>query len=97
MWGLAVKMRGAMVPSIYGKTLTLKTADTQPAAALTLVSTDIETATTGIVQLHELWASPVELGLAIYLLYRQLGVACVIPIALAIGTYHGEPQDPLRY
>lgn len=74
-----------MVSSLYGKTLTLKTADTQPAAALTLVSTDIETATTGIITLHELWASPIELGVAIYLLNRQLGVACVIPVALAIG------------
>ena len=92
MYRLAVKMRGAMVSSIYRKTLELKSADTQPAAALTLVSTDIETATSGVIHLHEIWGDIVETALATYLLQRQLGWTCIIPIILAIGM---EPKSNL--
>ncbi|KAF4625089.1 hypothetical protein G7Y89_g13080 [Cudoniella acicularis] len=34
--------------------------------------------------LHELWASPIECGVAIYLLYRQLGMAALAPVIVVI-------------
>lgn len=83
MYRAAIMMRGSIVPCIFNKTLRLDSSDASPAAALTLVSTDIETMTQGIVQLHELWASFVEIGLATYLLQRQVGAACGVSVGFS--------------
>ena len=86
MYRAATIMRGSLIPCIYKKTLNLETSEVNPAAALTLVSTDIETIKDGIVFLHELWASPIEVAIAIYLLKRQMGAASGVPAGFAIGT-----------
>ena len=80
----ATAMRGCLIPCIYRKTLVLETSEVSPAAALTLISTDIETIKDGVVQLHEIWASPTEIALGIYLLKRQLGAAASVPAAFAL-------------
>jgi hypothetical protein len=36
-------------------------------------------------EMHQSWASLIELGIAIFLLERQLGVACLMPVSLALG------------
>lgn len=77
---LAVAMRGCTIPLVYRKTLHLETSDTSQAAALTLATTDIETMTFGIVLVHDLWGSFVEVVLAIYLLQRNIGAACAVPV-----------------
>lgn len=87
MYRAATMARGALVPIIHDKTLALALSDANDAAALTLISTDIETITNGIVSLHELWATVVEIGIAVWLLERQLGVACVIPIVTSLGCH----------
>ena len=92
MYRAATMIRGCLIPCIYRKTLTLETSEVSPAAALTLISTDIETIKDGIVHLHEVWASPIEIALAIYLLQRQVGAASAIPIAFAIGMRKFFPQ-----
>ncbi|KAI9691603.1 MAG: hypothetical protein M1822_007674 [Bathelium mastoideum] len=61
-----------------------------PAASLTLMSADIERITTGWQTMHEIWANIIEAALAIYLLERQLGVACVLPLAVAIASLVGS-------
>jgi ATP-binding cassette subfamily C (CFTR/MRP) protein 1 len=78
-------MRGGIVPCIYRKTLRLDISDVNTAAALTLISTDIEAAVQGISQMHEIWAGLVEISLAMYLLKRQVGAACAVPISFSIG------------
>ncbi len=77
-------LRGSFVSSIYTKTLELSISDVSSAAALTLMSTDIERISAGCVHLHEVWANSVEVGIAVWLLYLQLGAACAIPFAVAI-------------
>lgn len=86
MYRAATLMRGCLIPCIYNKTLVLESSEVNPAAALTLISTDIETIKDGIVRLHEVWASPIEIALAIYLLNRQLGAASSVPAGFAIST-----------
>ena len=49
------------------------------------MSADIERITNGWQTMHECWANPIEVGIAIYLLERQLGPACAIPLGVAIG------------
>ena len=79
--------RGGLISSLLAKTSTLKADDVDPAASLTLMSADIERITNGWQTMHEIWAGMIEVALAIYLLARQLGVACVIPLGVAIGEF----------
>lgn len=81
---------------IYSKMTNLSVTAVDPAASLTLMSADIERIVTGWQTMHEIWANIVEVALAIYLLERQLGAACAIPLAVAIGVFstHSILLDP---
>lgn len=69
---------------IYKKTGNLSIKDADPASSLTLMSADIERIVQGWQTMNEIWANAVEIGLAIFLLERQLGIACVIPVGVSI-------------
>lgn len=51
---------------------------------LILIDDGIETICLGFTTLHEFWAVPIELGLALYLLNMQLGLAFVAPAVVAL-------------
>lgn len=78
-------VRGALISMIYRKSGTLGIKDADPAASITLMSADIERIVHGWQTMNEIWANAVEIGLAIFLLERQLGIACVVPVAVSIG------------
>ena len=80
--------RGGLISMLFAKTSLLKSDDVDPSASLTLMSADIERITNGWQTMHEIWANVIEIGIAIYLLERQLGAACAIPVAVAIGRFH---------
>jgi ATP-binding cassette, subfamily C (CFTR/MRP), member 1 len=77
-------VRGGLISMIYRKTAYLSLKDADPASSLTLMSADIERIVQGWQTMHEIWANAFEIALAIYLLERQLGIACVVPIVVAI-------------
>ena len=77
--------RGGLVSMMFAKISTLDANKADPASSMTLMSADIERITNGWVTMHEIWANIIEICLAIYLLDRQLGAACSIPIAVAVG------------
>lgn len=77
--------RGGLISMLFAKTSLLKSNDVDPSASLTLMSADIERITNGWQTMHEIWANIIEIGVAIYLLELQLGAACAIPIAVAVG------------
>ena len=77
--------RGGLISLMFAKTSSLKANAADPATSLTLMSADIERITNGWQTMHEIWANLIEIVLAIYLLERQLGAACAIPIGVAIG------------
>ena len=79
--------RGGLISMLYNKTADLSITSVDPANSLTLMSADIERITTGWQTMHEIWANLIEVALAIWLLQRQLGVACVIPIAVSLGKH----------
>ncbi|OHW98638.1 ABC multidrug transporter [Colletotrichum incanum] len=76
--------RGSTTALVYRKALRLDltSPNVSPSGALTLVGTDTETISQGITQLHEVWGGLLEIGIGIYLIYRQLGAACAMPVAL---------------
>lgn len=56
-----------------------------PTAALTLLGTDTETIIAGMNMFHEVWSSLAEIAIATWLISRELGAACAMPIAVAVG------------
>lgn len=70
---------------IFRKSLHLDAATAGEAKAVTLMSTDIDSITSGVADVHEIWASVLEMGLAVYLLNLQIGAACFVVIIPAVG------------
>lgn len=80
-------VRGSLVSSIYYKTTEISITALDNSAAVTLMSTDVERIEQGLRDTHELWANVVQVGLATWLLQRELGLACLVPIVIAVCEY----------
>lgn len=78
-------IRGALVSIVYSKTLVIQDGAFDDAAALTLMSTDVDRIAGSLQTVHEIWANVIELSIAIYLLQRQVGVASVVTVGLVIS------------
>jgi ATP-binding cassette subfamily C (CFTR/MRP) protein 1 len=78
-------LRGSLVAAIYRKTTEISLTALDNSAAVTLMSTDVERIVMGLKMMHEFWANLIQVGIATWLLQRELGLACVAPIALSIG------------
>lgn len=78
-------VRGQLISVLYNKATAISITAADPTSALTLMSADIERIDMGWRTAHDIWANLVEIGVAVYLLQRQLGVACLIPVGTAIG------------
>lgn len=77
-------LRGNLIELIYSKTMVLEAATIEESAPITLMSADIERIYTGLRFLHDSWASLLQIPLALYLLWRELGVASMAPLGVAI-------------
>lgn len=49
------------------------------------MGTDVERIASGFRLVHDLWACLIDIGIAIYLLERQVGVACLVPAVIVVG------------
>lgn len=57
-------------------------------AAVTLMSTDIQSIINNLADLNELWASTIEVAIGIYLLTRQMSYLAVIPLVVyGVSTF----------
>ncbi|KAJ5765966.1 uncharacterized protein N7511_003582 [Penicillium nucicola] len=83
---LNTMLRAGLIPLIYRQTTKLHAADFKDNPAITLMGTDVERIITTLHALHEAWAAPLEVGVGIFLLERQLGVACLIPAVISLVT-----------
>lgn len=77
-------LRGSLSVLIYDKTLNLRYTAVEDASPISL-SNDVDYIVTVSQQLHEIWASTVEVAIAMYLLGKGSGVGCIAPIVLACG------------
>lgn len=84
--------RGGLVSLIYNKTLLLESGALKDSAAITLMSTDIESIATGLTDVHEIWASPIDIVIAVYLLQREIGLASITPVLIACLFTFGSVQ-----
>jgi len=78
-------VRGGLVALIFEKTLGLDATKARDGDAISLMSADIEGIEPIFQLIHEVWASVVELGIGLYLLQMQVGLACFFVIIPAIG------------
>lgn len=89
-------VRGALVTAIYRKTTEISITALDNSAAITLMSTDVERVEFGLRMIHEFWASVLQIGLGTYILERELGVAVVAPVALALGILSSRSRSNKR-
>ncbi|KAI9745821.1 MAG: hypothetical protein M1818_000502 [Claussenomyces sp. TS43310] len=81
---LASMMRASLVDMIYSKTMVMLATNIEESAPVTLMSADIERVSSGLRYIHDAWACVVEIPIALWLLWNQLGVASVAQIGVAI-------------
>ncbi|KAG8630868.1 hypothetical protein KVT40_000008 [Elsinoe batatas] len=77
-------MRGILTTAIYKKALELEINAEDRAASVTLMSTDVQRIIRGFLDIHDMWANIIQVGVASYLIETQLGTAFVGPLAVAI-------------
>lgn len=80
-------MRSTLASAVHRKTTTLslpKASGSQ--MGLSIISADLYRMNVGFTYLHDVWANLIQISVATYLLQRQLGSACVIPLILAFGS-----------
>ena len=41
----------------------------------------------GFQLMNDVWASPIEVAIALWLLQRELGIASIVPAIMAVSTY----------
>jgi ABC-type multidrug transport system fused ATPase/permease subunit len=69
---------------IYRKATGLSLTDADPANSVTLMSADVERIVQGWSTITDMWANPLEIGLAIFLLQQELGVAVAVNVGVMV-------------
>ncbi|KAH9380694.1 hypothetical protein HPB48_001532 [Haemaphysalis longicornis] len=85
---VSMRMRSAMINAIYRKALTLSSASKgffTTGEIVNLMSVDTQRIMEYIQVFNFLWSTPIQVVLATYLLWQQLGVATVGGLAVMIG------------
>ncbi|KAJ5949963.1 ATP-binding cassette transporter [Penicillium verhagenii] len=78
--------RSGLISLIFTQTTQLKASDVVDSAALTHMGTDTERIVSNLRSIHEIWATVLEVGVAVWLLKRQVNVSCVVPGVITIGS-----------
>jgi ATP-binding cassette subfamily C (CFTR/MRP) protein 1 len=96
-----VMIRGCLRSAIYQRTTLLKIKSKENSASVALMSTDAERINVGFQLIHDIWANTIEVGLAAWLLERQLGVSFLVPVGIiglcVLGTIKlGKIAGPLQ-
>ncbi|KAF7958001.1 hypothetical protein EAE96_003568 [Botrytis aclada] len=86
---MTTMVRGALISAIYSHTLELSLPNLDKSAAVTLMSSDVERICVALQPIHNLWASALEIALAIWLLKREIGIALLGPLFITIIAVSG--------
>ncbi|KAI1324000.1 ABC transporter [Xylariaceae sp. FL0255] len=77
-------VRALLINAIYNKATTAPHVGDGDNAAVTLMGTDVERIYSGTRQFHEFWASIIQIAIASWLLYEQLGLAFLAPLIVVL-------------
>ncbi|KAJ5135340.1 multidrug resistance-associated protein [Penicillium bovifimosum] len=86
---LATMARAGLISIIYYHTTELHGSDVKDTSALTLMGTDVERIVESLKSLHETWASIIEVAVALFLLERQIFLACLVPACICFACASG--------
>ena len=81
---IIVRIRGGLVALIYGQTADLSITALDESAALTLMSADVEVITDALKWLSEGYGALFEICLAVFILYKQIGIVVIAPAAVTV-------------
>lgn len=93
-------LRASLVTAIFKQTTVISVTALDNSAAVTLMGTDVDRVIRGLHQAHELWANVIQIAIATWLLDREIGIACLGPLVVAIGRLSRLVQfttDNCRY
>jgi len=90
---LMAMIRGGLISLIYRKGLQLPSSGASDSPVMTLIATDVE-------RICEIWhlmilevvPGSIQLGIAVWLLQRQLGAVCVAPVILVFCKFANRPS-----
>ncbi|KAH0429491.1 ABC multidrug transporter [Colletotrichum camelliae] len=77
-------LRAHLISAIYRKTAEIQHVGDGDSAAVTLMGADVERIYTGLRLMHEVWTNVIQIGLASWLLQRQLGLAFLAPLVIVL-------------
>ncbi|KAF7954900.1 uncharacterized protein EAE97_000159 [Botrytis byssoidea] len=86
---MTTMVRGSLISAIYSHTLELSLTNLDQSTAVTLMSSDVERICVALQPIHNLWASPLEIALAIWLLQREIGISLLGPLFVTIVAVSG--------
>lgn len=76
--------RGALLAIVHHHSMRTRVANSGEITAVTLMGTDVQRIANGLQFLGGVWASILDIGIACWLLERQLSLACLAPIILTL-------------
>ncbi|KAK2590420.1 hypothetical protein QQS21_011893 [Conoideocrella luteorostrata] len=79
-------LRGILVPAIFSKATEISITATDNAAAVTLMSTDVEVIVRAMKQINELWANVIQIAIGTWLLSNHIGYAAAGPIVVSTAA-----------
>jgi ATP-binding cassette subfamily C (CFTR/MRP) protein 1 len=82
-------LRGYLSTLIYNKSLSTKL-DGKRMEAVSLMSNDTDRLIGSLLQVSEIWAQIVEVGLGTWLLWRQMGVVSIAPLLIVLLCFGGQ-------
>ncbi|POR33115.1 Canalicular multispecific organic anion transporter 1 [Tolypocladium paradoxum] len=85
VYRLMTIIRGGLVVTIFEKVTRLREDSDIESKATTLMVSDVQRIMGGVEYIHEVWASPLETGLATYLLYRLIGISSLTILGFGLA------------
>lgn len=86
-----ISTRGLLIGAILDKVLLLDVDRASDRGRIvTLVSGDVEKAVAGLESCHELWANALQAGIALWLIYGELGLIFIAPLAVSVAAGAGS-------
>jgi ATP-binding cassette, subfamily C (CFTR/MRP), member 1 len=86
---MTTQFRAIACSLIYNSLMSTRE-DSNQTDVITLVSTDVDRLTGSISQLVGAWALLIEVGLGLWLLWRQLGAVSIAPLVVVILCFGGQ-------
>ncbi|KAH0496963.1 hypothetical protein TgHK011_004301 [Trichoderma gracile] len=77
-------LRGVLVSAVFTRVTDVSVVAADDSAALTLMSSDVDVIGRAMREIHEFWANVLQIGIATWLLSKQIGYAAAGPIIVSV-------------